>query len=389
MGGIAADQLPRFHMGPMSLNTVHAALAVAYRHQARICLIASRRQIECAALGGGYVNHWTTEDFAKYIRAHDPQNLILLARDHGGPYQHDSENGFVLPDALKHAQISFEADILAGFKVLHLDPEKAVDGSAPDAKAQFTQLTVDMMRAAHQFAVSRNIKDVVFEVGTDEGIGQDFTAAEWDHFLQQVMDAAAAGNINPPVSFAAPMGTKVRGTRNIGAMAAHSDETAEWRQRIAELQVIAQRHGVILKLHNSDYISRDVMDHFISLGVRCMNVAPEFGVIESRRMIEILRSHHMTELAAQFEQTALKSGKWMRWQIPGSHPGDMEKVLMAGHYVFSDPAVASMRAEAAQQLAAQGIQLDTELQQAIEGAIEHYLLPLTGIHAPDVHQRIA
>ena len=31
-------------------------------------LIASRRQIECKALGGGYCNNWSTEEFSKYVK---------------------------------------------------------------------------------------------------------------------------------------------------------------------------------------------------------------------------------------------------------------------------------------------------------------------------------
>ena len=49
----------------MSRNGVHAAIRLAYRHQRPVMLIASRSQIECTELGGGYVEGWSTETFTQ------------------------------------------------------------------------------------------------------------------------------------------------------------------------------------------------------------------------------------------------------------------------------------------------------------------------------------
>lgn len=358
----------------MSLHSVDAALAVAYRHRQPLCLIASRRQIDCAALGGGYVNDWTTEEFVHYVRARDPENLITLARDHGGPFQRDAEKSLLLPDAMAVAQASFGADILSGLKILHLDPEKAVERGAPGAVQQFTDLTIDMLLTANQFAQSHGITDVVFEIGTDEGIGEDMSVADWDTFLGRVITAAAAANANRPVTFAVPMGTKVKETRNVGAMAAGTD--AAWQARVAALQELARKYNLILKLHNADYISAGVIERFMGLGVRCMNVAPELGVVESRTLVGLLRQNGLGHLADEFLARALASRKWERWLAPRSAVTDEEKALMAGHYVFAQPEVIALKTEAAHALQTSGINLPACLQQAIETVIEHYLLSL-------------
>ena len=55
-------------------------------------LIASRRQIESEKLGRGYVNNWSTEEFAEYVRKEMIKIIKLyLCRDHGGPYQNEDE----------------------------------------------------------------------------------------------------------------------------------------------------------------------------------------------------------------------------------------------------------------------------------------------------------
>jgi len=74
-------------IGPMSKPCVDAVIDLANEHRLPLMLIASRRQIECEAQGGGYVNGWTTETFARYVRGRDQGDYVLLCRDHGGPWQ--------------------------------------------------------------------------------------------------------------------------------------------------------------------------------------------------------------------------------------------------------------------------------------------------------------
>src|SRR3989344_5916125 len=112
------------NIGPMSQNCVDAVIELARELRLPLGLIASRRQIEAAAHGGGYVNNWTTETFAEYVRAKDPERTVFLARDHGGPWQNYAEGKgkMNLAQAMESAKSSFETDIRAGFDMLHLDP---------------------------------------------------------------------------------------------------------------------------------------------------------------------------------------------------------------------------------------------------------------------------
>ena len=64
-------------IGPMSLNCVNAVIELAKLHKTFLILIASRRQIDSENLGKGYVNNWSTSEFAKYVNSKDKKGLIL------------------------------------------------------------------------------------------------------------------------------------------------------------------------------------------------------------------------------------------------------------------------------------------------------------------------
>ena len=120
-------------VGPMSINCVDASIELANEHNVPILLIASRRQIDSEEFGGGYVNNWTIPDFARYVINHDKKGKILLARDHGGPWQGSKEKdaGLSLRRAMESAKSSYRADLESGFQVLHIDPSVDIH-SHPD-----------------------------------------------------------------------------------------------------------------------------------------------------------------------------------------------------------------------------------------------------------------
>ena len=110
-------------VGPMSLNCVDASIELADQYKVPIILIASRRQIDAESFGGGYVNKWTTEKFSQYVKKKRKTKNILLARDHGGPWQNESEikKNLSLSKALESAKKSFEIDIVNDFSFIHID----------------------------------------------------------------------------------------------------------------------------------------------------------------------------------------------------------------------------------------------------------------------------
>ena len=42
-----------------------------------------------------------------------------------------------------------------------------------------------------------------------------------------------------------------------------------------------EKYGIYIKQHNTDYLSNDTLKWLPRLGIHAVNVAPEFGFIES------------------------------------------------------------------------------------------------------------
>ena len=78
-------------IGPISKNCVDSVIEIAEEIKTPLTLIASRRQIEMEELGGGYVNAWTTSTFSNYVKSKNKSKNVILARDHGGPWQNNIE----------------------------------------------------------------------------------------------------------------------------------------------------------------------------------------------------------------------------------------------------------------------------------------------------------
>ncbi|HEY7831392.1 MAG TPA: hypothetical protein VIC06_12595 [Solirubrobacteraceae bacterium] len=97
-----------------------AAKEISFEVGRPVMVIASRRQIEAEDLGGGYVG-WDTRSWASTARAGG--SPLILARDHGGPYQHPADFGECVTEreAMARAVESFETDIRSGVELLHID----------------------------------------------------------------------------------------------------------------------------------------------------------------------------------------------------------------------------------------------------------------------------
>ena len=73
-------KFPKYYIGPMSKNVVDSVIKHSHKHL--IGFIPSRRQID---FSGGYVNHWNTATFIKYVRS--KKSKAIICRDHGGELQ--------------------------------------------------------------------------------------------------------------------------------------------------------------------------------------------------------------------------------------------------------------------------------------------------------------
>jgi tagatose-6-phosphate kinase len=361
-------------VGPMSLNCVDAAIELANDNSVPIQMIASRRQVDSEEFGGGYVNNWTTSQFADYVGAKDKKGMILLARDHGGPWQNTVEidQSLGLRRAMESAKVSFRADLEAGFQVLHLDPSIDIHDS-PDADEVLERL-FELMEFC--WSEARTLRrDVVFEIGTEEQSGSTNSPEELIYTLESVHEFCVKNRIPDPCFVVIQAGTRVMETRNVGSF----DSPVRVANELpAEIQVprmieICERFGVFMKGHNTDYLSDEALKWHPRLGIHAANVAPEFGVAETRGLVDILRSNGLDRYADRFLQLSLDSCKWAKWMLPATNASDVDRAIIAGHYVFATDEGRSILDEVARDLEGKGVDLNQHLKDIVKGSILRYL----------------
>jgi len=285
----------KFFIGPMSKEIVDVIL----EHDEDIfAFIPSRRQVE---FSGGYVNSWTTETFSQYVKSIKPN--FLICRDHAGGNQGAFlDNGY---DSLK-----FDAKY---FDMIHVDPWKYTKNID-----EGIDLTVNYIDYA--LSLNQNIK---FEIATEEAIFS-FDHLMLYHFVDCVKKRLD-GKFDKVTHLVIQSGTKLLGNNQIGDYS---------REKLIKQVEVGKKFDLICKEHNGDYISPLVIKEKFDLGLDCINIAPEFGYIQTCAILENL-SDEKKEL---FFDICYKSDKWKNWvksdYDPFSNKEDLIKI--SGHYVFSN-----------------------------------------------------
>lgn len=353
-------------IGPMSVNAVNAAIEISNETDFPIMLISSRRQIDDKNISRGYVNNWSTDEFASYVRK--KSDNVILARDHGGPWQNNIEisRRLSINDALKSAKDSFASDIDAGFDILHIDPSIDIFEQLSFEKI-FDRLT-DLYEFCSNYAKT-SCKNIEFEIGTEEQMIHINSLHEFNSMLNIISDFCIQNNFKIPLFVVSQIGTKVMETKNIGIL--NQKENIEMFNKITKLCNCASNKGIFVKVHNTDYLNAELLKKFPSFKIGAANVAPEFGVRETKSFIELLEKHYLIELENEFLECAYNSKKWEKWLIQGSNASNREKAIMAGHYIFSDVNFLNIK-EKAQRLI-KNVEIDEYLKNCVKKSILSYI----------------
>ncbi len=357
-------------VGPMSKNCVDATIEIANEKDIPLILIASRRQIDSEEFGGGYVNNWNTYTYAKYVRDKDKKNNIILARDHGGPWQSEIEKNknLNLKEAMASAKDSFKSDIDAGFQMLHIDP--SIDIHKKLTTSEVINRVFELYEFCYSYAKKKN-KEIIFEIGTEEQTGSSNSQEEVEHTLSKIIKFCDKNNFPKPTFIVVQTGTRVMETRNIGIF----DYPIRIKNQIpAEIQIpkileICNKYNIFIKEHNADYLSDEGLTWHPKLGIHAVNIAPEFGVIETKALLSIFEDHNMKKLSNDFIEESYSSKKWQKWLLKNSKLSKIEKSIIAGHYVFSSSKVLEIKEEAKRYLQKKGIDLDDKLKNVVKKKI--------------------
>lgn len=325
-------------IGPMSKNCVDSTIEIVNEYDIPLMLIASRRQIECKEFGSGYVNNWSTEDFTKYIKKKDLKKQIILCRDHGGPWQNEfeKEKNLSLPETMKTAKKSFEKDIESGFEIIHID--SSTDTISELTIDEILDRNFELYEHLWQFSKKMN-KKIEFELSIGKEDGGSHTLEEIKYALDKILKFCSMKKIPTPLFLVVKTGNYVMEAKNVGNFKEiflnRSNNSA--CNKLKLIIKLLNQNGIMLKEHNTDFLSDELLKFHVDLGIHACNVAPEFGIIETKTFLNLLKKFELDDEFDEFIELSYNSTKWDKWILPNSKLEKIEKAIIAGHYIFSTP----------------------------------------------------
>ena len=362
-------------VGPMSRNCVEATIEIANEKKVPIMIIASRRQIDSKELGGGYVNNWDTKKFSNYVKKKDKNKFITLCRDHGGPWQNTIEikKKFNSIEAMNSAKKSYMEDIDSDFKIIHIDTCLSLNGVEKSKKKTLDRL-FELYKFCSDYAKKKN-KNIFFEIGTEEQSGTTNTQKELEETLHKTTNFCKKNKLKKPTFVVIQSGTRVMEMRNVGTFEApfRVENEIPAEIQIPKMIEICKKYKVLMKAHNTDYLSNEALNCYPRLGINAANIAPEFGVIESKKILEIMNTLKLKSLKNSFLKLSLDSNKWKKWMIKDSKANDYEKAVISGHYIFSEKKFLEIKERLTKILKKKNQNLDKILKKEIKDSILRYL----------------
>ncbi len=283
----------KFYIGPMSKNVVDSVI----EFDGNLGFIPSRRQVD---YNGGYVNEWTTGEFATYVNGRVP-----IERDHGGPgqgYKFDYGHESFLHDS-KY------------FDIIHIDPWKYYQNF--NDGLQETLIWIKII-----YGLNPNVK---FEVGTEESIRR-FEISELEKLLG-ILENKLSSKIFDNIEYAVVQS-------GVGLDLGKQNNTGTFDpDRLEKMISVCKKYGKKSKEHNGDYLTDTEYKQRFDLGLDSINIAPEFGQIETKCYLD-----EMGNDIEDYYQICYESKRWEKWVdedfIPDSNKREL--IEICGHYVLSD-----------------------------------------------------
>lgn len=279
-------------IGCVSINTIDAAIEYSNENNVYLGLIPSRRQVDAH---GGYIN-FNNKLLYDYVK--NRSNKIILQRDHGGPNQ-----GTIKDDGV----ISL-LDDCKYYDILHIDPWIKYT-NFQDGLECTKQLIQSCMDSKY---------NGTFEIGTEESIFS-FELHEMDTLIQ----SCKKYNIEYVVI---QSGTSLSENKNTGTYN---------KNKLINFLNLVKKYNLKTKEHNGDYINSDIIREKFNLGLNGINIAPEFGFIETCCYLEALSKD--SQKINIFYDLCYESGRWKKWVNSQFNIEDkLSLIKICGHYLLDN-----------------------------------------------------
>lgn len=375
-------------VGPMSHNLLRAALELAKEKDFPLILIASRNQVDSDRFGGGYVCGFDQKRFVETTSQIADEigfdGLCYFCRDHGGPWQRDKERNDKLPtdEAMEIGLQSYFDDAEAGFDLLHIDPTKDPHCTGVVPLSTVLERTVYLIEKIEAERKVRGWKELAYEVGTEETMGGLIDPQAFEGFIKELKEILDAKGLPMPLFVVGQTGTLTRLTSNVGHYDTPTAKT---------LSDITKKYGTGLKEHNGDYLANAILLEHPVFGLAAMNVAPEFGLVETEALLELatveekfVAEEEQSHIRKVLAEHAVKGERWRKWMVGDKGKASVEEIMkdeedvklitsMCGHYTLEDKEVKDALAILNANAEKLGLSPKTYVIKKIKDSIDRYI----------------
>ncbi|MEE8324716.1 MAG: class II D-tagatose-bisphosphate aldolase, non-catalytic subunit, partial [Candidatus Humimicrobiaceae bacterium] len=329
----------------------------------------------------GYTG-WNQDDLVRKIKVDSSRigyaGPIIIAVDHGGPWVKDVQTTekWSLNKAMSWTKKSFEAAIIAGYDLIHIDPTVDIFKKNITIKT-VVERTVELIVHCEDFRTARSLKPVSYEVGTEEVHGGLADTRSFREFLDLLKTALIKNKLKKtwPIFIVAKVGTDLH--------------TSTFDPDTAKTVVsIAHEYGSKIKGHYTDFVSNP-QDYPIT-GIGAANVGPEFTIAEYDALNELselenklYKQDHIaypSKYKEKLNSAVIESGRWKKWLLEGENDYESltdkrrEWIIQTScRYVWADPEVKSSQNILYENLHQNGIDAKTWVLLSIESSIDRYL----------------
>ena len=273
-------------IGPMSKEIINSLDYFSKKKNKKIMLICSRNQVDSKKLGGGYVNKFSTRSFSKFIKS-KKNNKLIMCRDHSGPYKKDGQKKDIFKE-VENTKISLLEDIINNFQILHIDTSEC-------GKAKY-EIAQELMNFCN-ISAEKYKKKIFFEFGCeDHGVLTSLKKFKEDiNFFK---------NYSNKQYIVCQTGSLVKSVFQVGQFDVDT---------VKAMSKIAKENGIFLKEHNCDYLNNDEIILRRKNGINAINIAPEFGVLQTRLTYYLSKQLGLDRDIEKFKKIVLNRKKWKKW----------------------------------------------------------------------------
>jgi len=225
------------------------------------------------------------------------------------------------------AKKSYEIDIESGFQFIHIDPSEDIFSSLTTDK--ILERVFELYEFCYETA-KKNNKQIFFEVSVGKDSDNPNTLDEIEYIFSRLTNFCKQNNYPYPFFIAIRIGTHVKEARNIGDFESliKTENHSVRRILISKVIDLCNQQKIMMKHHNTDYLSDGALKLHPKLGIHSANVAPEFGVIETRSFLNLLEKNGLNSEVEQFIDIAYNSMKWKKWMLSNNN---LEKKRKSNH----------------------------------------------------------